>query len=1183
MSFNDDQIAVYREAFEESKWHAKTYSAIQLVKHLLQSQHFHIQIQALEYMEWIVKNDKNFYNSEQLATMQIYCDIINFATKPSDIATGAEIIKNLEKLAHPGLTNLTKILERLNEYNSKTSQILATIAFLAGSLGLAENIRSRAVKKDLDQLNTLRTFKLFTSIENAYALAKNMPVPKLVEDALEFNKVGMQMANSAVKSNLSIFSEREIEELNNNSLISDLIGSMAFPHLGPPSWQERMGWIVGAVDKEMSEEEIVVALSKLLGAEIASLMMLQFQGSSKDFEKRKRYLMAGNQISLDNGKLKIEKISSAQLRQGIVENFSVGKIDEESVLFFLKKFESTILLEEIEYLMRVQSPSRSLAFRLSQLACDYGLADEAWQVIEPFLSTEMHDEEVTIYIGVLFARHDIDKLVDVYDNFDGAGIGFVIKFIKLLQEINDVENLKKFVIGEFYSSIIKGLDPIDSNRKILREISGKFLIEIDKDFQIEDERMELKIAKALIMQGQKTEARERIEEFAFSGSEDSIAVYANTLEIADEVDNEMISILRNSNVPRFRAIGMRLDAFKEFNSGNEKAAIDIAERAGFWDDVSAHFLIHIVRHNRDTWIRLLRMRNRVDFESKVYASSGMAPKSDLDQKDGFSRTDKTIEALKKEVNSEFEEEIWECRYGLLQRKLSKISSSPSGTWKESGCAEHQEGLLRLTERGVLPPLSSEIWESDSAFSFDPDSFQPFDFESNLTIQNGVPRKLWTWQSEAIESWAAHGRIGLIEAATGSGKSEVGITIAREALAQGMAVVLVVPRKLLQVQWSRHFVRAGLGHLVDTLGGDGVSKYPRAGSAIKGRILIAVVNSLRSMPSVHPQDEKALIIADEVHLYTGEENRKIFSENYKWRIGLTATLPDNLEARNRLRNYFSGDPVFVYDIPTAINDGVIMPYELILIRVKPSPEEEQQLQEHARKIESCFKELINLGAIPADFKNLDIEISKLIELERFDDITKKYEQAKSATDQVLQKLSSNGQAVQLMSPLFKARSNTLIFSDFKETMKNTVDVLTASAVITGIIDSGVTGTDRDQIIAELKARKIDAIVSPQAMDVGVDIPELSVGMYVGIRRERLNLIQRLGRFLRIMDGKKTPVILIPVAIGHHDDPLVPGNEKLQRSSLNFIVEHAIQPFEIFDINDAEGISKHLSDQYGVLTA
>jgi len=492
-------------------------------------------------------------------------------------------------------------------------------------------------------------------------------------------------------------------------------------------------------------------------------------------------------------------------------------------------------------------------------------------------------------------------------------------------------------------------------------------------------------------------------------------------------------------------------------------------------------------------------------------------------------------------------------------------------------------LNRLTERGVLPHLSSEIWDSESAFSFDPESFRPFDFQSNLAIQNGISRELWTWQSEAIESWAAHGRIGLVEAATGSGKSEVGITISREALALGMAVVLVVPRKLLQDQWRRHFVRAGLGNLVDTLGGDGVSKYPQAGSAIKGRILIAVVNSLRAMPSVHPQDNEALLIADEVHIYTGEENRKIFNDNYKWRIGLTATLPDNLEARNRLRNYFSGDPVFVYDIPTAIKDGVIMPYELILIRVKPIPEEEQQLQEQARKIESCFKELINLGAIPADFKNLDLEMSRLIELERFDDITKKYQQAKSATDQVLQKLSSNGQAVQLMSPLFKARSNTMIFSDYKETKNNTVNVLTTSAVIAKKIDGDVTGIPRDKIITELKEGKIDAIVSPQAMDVGVDIPELSVGMYVGIRRERLNLIQRLGRFLRIMDGKETPVILIPVAIGHHDDPLVPGNKKLQRSSLNFVVEHAIQPFEIFDINDSEGISNHLSEKYGILKA
>jgi hypothetical protein len=63
------------------------------------------------------------------------------------------------------------------------------------------------------------------------------------------------------------------------------------------------------------------------------------------------------------------------------------------------------------------------------------------------------------------------------------------------------------------------------------------------------------------------------------------------------------------------------------------------------------------------------MRNRANFESKVYANSGMAPKSDLDRKDSFTRADKSVEALRKEVSSELVEEIWECRYGLLQRAL----------------------------------------------------------------------------------------------------------------------------------------------------------------------------------------------------------------------------------------------------------------------------------------------------------------------------------------------------------------------------------------------------------------------------------------------------------------------------------------------------------------------------------
>ena len=136
----------------------------------------------------------------------------------------------------------------------------------------------------------------------------------------------------------------------------------------------------------------------------------------------------------------------------------------------------------------------------------------------------------------------------------------------------------------------------------------------------------------------------------------------------------------------------------------------------------------------------------------------------------------------------------------------------------------------------------------------------------------------------------------------------------------------------------------------------------------------------------------------------------------------------------------------------------------------------------------------------------------------------------------------------------------------------MDVLAAETVTTGYINHEVSGTNRDFVINQLVIGKIDAIVSPQAMDVGVDIPQLEIGMYVGVRRERLNLIQRLGRFLRKNTDKSIPLIIIPVAIGHHDDPNLTGNENLKFSAFHYVIENAIQPFHKFDVHDTDGINE-----------
>src|SRR5690348_2041898 len=89
-----------------------------------------------------------------------------------------------------------------------------------------------------------------------------------------------------------------------------------------------------------------------------------------------------------------------------------------------------------------------------------------------------------------------------------------------------------------------------------------------------------------------------------------------------------------------------------------------------------------------------------------------------------------------------------------------------------------------------------------------------------------PSGLWTlrfplkpWQADALSAWHTAGRRGVIEAATGTGKTMVALA-AIEGLYRehhkNLRVAVVVPTKVLAQQW-RHELHRNLGVLPPRMG------------------------------------------------------------------------------------------------------------------------------------------------------------------------------------------------------------------------------------------------------------------------------------------------------------------------------------------------------------------------------
>ena len=448
------------------------------------------------------------------------------------------------------------------------------------------------------------------------------------------------------------------------------------------------------------------------------------------------------------------------------------------------------------------------------------------------------------------------------------------------------------------------------------------------------------------------------------------------------------------------------------------------------------------------------------------------------------------------------------------------------------------------------------------------------YESAVLQKHSLP--LREWQKEALAAWEKNSNIGVIEAVTGSGKSLVGILAAARALDKNMAVVIVVPKKVLQEQWikelKKYFPQYGL---VGGIGGEYGNTYNWRSMIPKaGRIVVAVVNTFASNPDLHPDsDVPTLLIADEVHNYSGETFRKVLNNDFNWRMGLTATLEPQDGRYWVFARYFGDLPIYTYGFKRALADRSVSRYSVMLIRVELDQNKLEEYQRWSGYAKYYRSHIIEKTGITFAFDKVHREISDLKEKRICLSEINSWEEAMNAADEILAESESKASAVSQVSSLIANRGNSIVFSDSVRLANLTQDVLAESGLKSAIIKAGVPDRQRTLYFSQLKQKQIQALISPRALDEGVNLENLTVGLFVGVRRRRLQLVQRLGRVLRYDENKAHPLVIIPVNRGTWEDPFVPGNELLENSPLGMIVENADQIHSL-DVSDHEAIKSVL---------
>jgi len=440
-------------------------------------------------------------------------------------------------------------------------------------------------------------------------------------------------------------------------------------------------------------------------------------------------------------------------------------------------------------------------------------------------------------------------------------------------------------------------------------------------------------------------------------------------------------------------------------------------------------------------------------------------------------------------------------------------------------------------------------------------------------------KMHRWQSRALETWESNNYTGIIEAVTGSGKTFFGILAAARALNDGFGVVIVVPTRVLQEQWIaelHNFLSDDLferANIVGGLGGEyGTDRSRGAKFPRPGRVVVAVAATFSNHLYLHPSPSvPILLIADEVHRYSGDQHSKIFNTNFERRLGLTGTFEPVLGRYSLYEDYFGPSPLFSYSFKEAINEDVVSGYDVVLIRVLLPDQARFEYERIWHKVRAVEDKLRFFTKISFNPEKVHREKSELKEKEEHLGLINEWENLNDDLDFLLSNTATKERAMSLLAPFIQRRGQTVVFTDYIPLAEHVQLILTKQGVHSKLLDSRVKQEERAQILRYFDEGRIQSLISPRVLDEGVNLPSLSFGVFAGVRRRRLQMLQRLGRVLRKSPDKSWPIVCIPVSINTLEDPLLSGNEDLAYSPLKIILENAANK-QIVNAVDVEGLNK-----------
>ena len=369
------------------------------------------------------------------------------------------------------------------------------------------------------------------------------------------------------------------------------------------------------------------------------------------------------------------------------------------------------------------------------------------------------------------------------------------------------------------------------------------------------------------------------------------------------------------------------------------------------------------------------------------------------------------------------------------------------------------------------------------------------------------------QVNALEAWVKNNRRGILEHATGSGKTFTAMCAIHDAFKRNEVVLVLVPSRDLLKQWDRELRETLLeDKIYYLLCGDNNNEWKKPGVLISWtddgssthRIILATMDTACSDDFVKniSQGKHLFMVADEVHRLGSKRRRNALNIDVGAKLGLSATPRryGDPEGTAALFGYFGGLVPPPYTLDDAIKSGVLTKYFYNPLTISLTQKEQDAWNDVTQQISQLMARMKSDG-------NTDVNISSNIRLKQL--LINRARIVKNASGKV-------PLAIDLLHKEYVRGQSWIIYCDNITQLKD---------VLNGAIDAGFDAFeyyadmegDRDETLRYF-SKNGGILVSIKCLDEGVDIPSTTHALILASSQNPREFIQRRGRVLRNSPGK-----------------------------------------------------------------